>query len=238
MAEQDRVLVDLVIAAALDDVWAALRDPEAVGRWFGWEYDGLSAEIQQIFVEQAQADDGERTLSWSDGDTFVLSAEDTGTRLTVLRRGHQGAEPFGGAYDPIDEGWITFAQQLRFALERHPGEARRTVSGLGIDLGPQDAPLLSRLGLRSLGDEPVGSGYEVERADGTRFSGEVFFQTDLQVGLTVVDERDALLVVARTPPSDAPPNGQAMFVLNAWSVPDEEYAELEQRWTSWWSPEG
>lgn len=29
-------------------------------------------------------------------------------------------------YDDIGEGWITFVQQLRFALTRHRGEARAT----------------------------------------------------------------------------------------------------------------
>jgi hypothetical protein len=32
-----------------------------------------------------------------------------------------------GVYDEVNEGWLTFFQQLRFYLERHPGQERRTV---------------------------------------------------------------------------------------------------------------
>ncbi|MBX9243984.1 hypothetical protein ICW40_04075 [Actinotalea ferrariae] len=231
MARQ-RVLVDMLIAAAPDDVWTALRDPEVVGRWFGWDYEGLDAEIRLIFGDAVTADDAARTLSWPDGDRFELEAEGDGTRLRVARTHH---DEFDGAYDPVDEGWITFAQQLRFALERHPGQERRTVSVHGLGLGPHEAPLLSELGLRMLGDDPVGNAYEVQRADGSTFTGEVFFQTDLQIGLTVADEGDALLVVARTPPSAAPPDGEVMLVLSVYDVDEERLAEVERRWTAWWS---
>ena len=235
MADDGRVLVQMTIAADVATVWAALREPAQVARWFGWDYDGLGAEIEQIFRDQAEADDDARTLSWSDGDRFELEpAEDGGgTLLRVVRRGHAGTD-FDGAYDAIDEGWITFTQQLRFALERHPGAQRRTVSALGVDLGSDDDPLLTRIGVRTLGDDPVGASYEVEGPDGRPITGEVYFQTDLQVGLTVREEGDALLVIARTPPSAAPPNGEAMFVLNLYGADDAAVAETERRWGSWW----
>lgn len=231
----DRVLVDMVVGASPDVVWSTLRDPALVARWFGWDYDGLQVEIRQIFAEGAMADDDARVLSWADGDTWRLEPDGTGTRVQVLRAGHHAADGFDGAYDPIDEGWITFAQQLRFALERHPGQERRTVSAHGLDLGPHDAPLLTRLGLRPLGEDPVGGPYEVRRADGSAFTGEVFFQTDLQIGLTVAEEDDALLVVARTPPSAAPPDGQVMLVLSVYGADDERLADVERRWSAWWA---
>lgn len=239
MAEQQRVLVDVPVGAPPDVVWSALRDPALVGRWFGWDYDGLAAEIREIFAEQADADDDVRTLSWPDGDRIVVTPAGEGTSLQVLRAGHgiPGASdevPFDGVYDAVDEGWITFSQQLRFLVERHRDQPRRTISAHGLDLGPEDSPLLSRLGLRELGSESVGGGYEVRRADGTTFSGEVYFQTDLQIGLTVAEEDDALLVVARTPPASAPPNGQVMFVLSTYGFDDARFAEAERRWSGWW----
>jgi hypothetical protein len=45
------------------------------------------------------------------------------TAVSVTRGGEPAA---GGSFDEIDEGWITFVNQLRFALERHPGRERRT----------------------------------------------------------------------------------------------------------------
>ncbi|MCL3861773.1 hypothetical protein [Actinotalea sp. K2] len=239
MPAQDRVLIDLEIAARADVVWAALREPHLVRRWFGWDYDGLEDEIRLIFAEQAVVDERAATLTWPDGDRIVLDprGEDV-TALRVVRSDHAGTEGFDGAYDAVDEGWITFVQQLRFALERHPDQERRTVSALGVGLGPEGDPLLARLGIRPMGGEPVGSAYEVERPDGSRFSGEIFFQTDLQVGLTVAEEGDALLVVARTPPSSAPPEGTAIFVLSTYGVDEGTFPAVERRWADWWTGQG
>ncbi|WP_225752652.1 hypothetical protein [Actinotalea sp. Marseille-Q4924] len=237
----ERLLVEMVLAAPADVAWAALRDPDTIRRWFGWDDDGLGAEIHEIFAEQATADDDARTLTWSDGDRITVQEEAPGqSRLRLVRRGH-GA--WDGVHDVIDEGWITFTQQLRFLLERHRDDERRTVLAAGLDLGADDDALLDRLGLRSLGDDAVGSRYSVTRPDGSTITGEVFFQTDLQIGLTVEEEDDALLVVSRTPPASAPPHGTVTFLLSLFgetATDEERRAAAEQRWRSWWdgSPAG
>ena len=235
-SEVERALVGMEVDAPVDVVWSALRDPAEVQRWFGWDDAGLAAEIEEIFVERAAVDDDTRTITWADGDRFALEDRGERTGLLVTRRGHTGVEPFDGVYDAIDEGWITFTQQLRFALERHRGQDRRTAFAIR-DLGPDDDPLLARLGVRDLGGAEVGSDFTVERPDGTSFSGEIFFQTDLQVGLTVKEEHDALLVIARTPPTSAPPNGRAMFILSVYGRSDDELGQLANRWASWWGPD-
>ena len=48
MVEPDRVLVEILVAAHIDDVWRALRDPVQITRWFGWDYAGLSEEVQMV----------------------------------------------------------------------------------------------------------------------------------------------------------------------------------------------
>jgi hypothetical protein len=114
------VICEVVIAAPADAVWRALREPSEIRRWFGWDYDGLDDEIDLIFRAQAKADDAERTLDLGEGG--LVSLEDRGDATVVrVRR----AAPAG--YDEVNEGWITFVQQLRFYLERHPGRERRTV---------------------------------------------------------------------------------------------------------------
>ncbi|KGM10602.1 SRPBCC family protein [Cellulomonas bogoriensis] len=238
MASEDRVLVDTVVKADPDTVWKAVREPDAVHRWFGWDDEGLAAEIEHMFVEQPEGDDDARTVAWPDGDVIDLEpADDGATRVRLTRRAHEDPDAAIGVYDPIDEGWITFVQQLRFSLEHHPGADRRTVSVTGVDLGPEDDALLARLGLRELGEQPVGSGYTLSRADGSTFTGEIYFQTDLQIGLTVAEEGNALLVIARIPPAAAPPNGTATFVLSTYGLDDEHFAALQDRWSTWWDVE-
>ena len=41
-----RVVVDVTIAAPIERVWQALRDPALLAQWFGWDYDKLAAEIE------------------------------------------------------------------------------------------------------------------------------------------------------------------------------------------------
>jgi uncharacterized protein YndB with AHSA1/START domain len=116
----DPVICEVVIAAPADAVWRALREPGEIRRWFGWDYDGLDEEIEYIFRGEAQVDDAARTLDMGPGGALAL--EDRGG-ATVVRV----ARAATGDYDDVNEGWITFVQQLRFYLERHPGQDRRTV---------------------------------------------------------------------------------------------------------------
>lgn len=115
----ERVIAEVVVAAPAEAVWHALRDPVEIRRWFGWEHDiqgGLVAEIDFIFREHAT--EGDLELDTGNG-RYVLEPRGDETVVRVLRAG-------GDGYDGIDEGWLTFTQQLRFYLERHRGQDRTT----------------------------------------------------------------------------------------------------------------
>ena len=45
-----RVVVDVTIAAPIERVWQALRDPALLAQWFGWDYDKLADEIDGYFL--------------------------------------------------------------------------------------------------------------------------------------------------------------------------------------------
>jgi uncharacterized protein YndB with AHSA1/START domain len=121
----DRVVVELEIAAPADTVWRALRDPAEIRRWFGWDYEGLEEEIRFIFLEAAKADDDARVLDG--GPEGVIALEDRGRETVVRVTRAAPAGSWDGVYDEVNEGWLTFFQQLRFYLERHPGKERRTL---------------------------------------------------------------------------------------------------------------
>ena len=46
-----RLLNDVRINAPIEVVWAAMTVPDQIQQWFGWDYEGLETEVQQIFVE-------------------------------------------------------------------------------------------------------------------------------------------------------------------------------------------
>jgi hypothetical protein len=111
-------LIALTLAASVDEAWLHLREPELIRRWFGWDYDGLDEEIELIFLQAAVA--GEHEIRWADGDRIELARQGERAVMRIHREPQE-------SYDPIAEGWISFAHQLRFALEHHPGEPRATV---------------------------------------------------------------------------------------------------------------
>ncbi len=119
------VVAELTLPAQPDQVWRHLREPALISRWFGWNYEGLGHEIDVIFLQEARVDDRERVLEWGDGiqtgDRITLEDLGVETRLRFTR------EAPSDGYDDIAEGWITFIQQLRFAIERGGRAERRTL---------------------------------------------------------------------------------------------------------------
>jgi hypothetical protein len=162
------MLIEVALPVPVDEAWAHLRDPALIRRWFGWEYDGLEREIEVIFVEEAVADEAKHTLAFSLGDRFELVADGDGARLRVYH------EPPADGYDDIGEGWITFVQQLRYALSRHRGEERAT------HYLSSDVPLELLAALEAMG-------------------GEVWFRTEYQLGIVVAGLDDGLLVAVEKP---------------------------------------
>jgi uncharacterized protein YndB with AHSA1/START domain len=125
----DPVICEVVVAAPVDAVWRALRDPAEIRRWFGWDYDeqgGLDEEIQVIFFQESTADDAARVLD-TGGGVIALEAQGDRTVVRVTRAAPAGQAGWDGIYDEVNEGWLTFLQQLRFYLERHPGRDRSTL---------------------------------------------------------------------------------------------------------------
>jgi uncharacterized protein YndB with AHSA1/START domain len=200
------VAVETTIAAPFATVWAALRDPAAIRRWHGWEYDeqgGLDGEIDVIYFQGVEADEAAGTLTIADGSRFEL--EDRGAETVVRVTLPAPAESWDDVYHDVREGWTTFVHQLRFALEEHPGEERRTLVVRG------DAPLAVELDF----DRHVTT-----TRWGERLTGRVAFRTAHQLGLAA-DEYGPGLLVAH--------HGR-MTVVTAYGLGDDAFAALASRW--------
>ena len=116
----DRVIVEILVAAPIDTVWKAVLDPVEAQRWFGWDYPNLAADLVEMWKD-SRSDVAKREI-WSDNMPDRFTFEDLGTHTVVriVRSAPAGDNSWTGIYDDMIEGWITFMQQLKFALERHP----------------------------------------------------------------------------------------------------------------------
>jgi hypothetical protein len=236
MSERDEVLVEVVVAAPADVVWRALRDPSEIRRWFGWDYPELEAEIAYMFVDHAEASDAERVVRIGGGvDRISLEARGERTLVRVIRSAPapEGSTSWKDVYDDEHEGWISFLQQLRFALERHPGRDRRTLylSGHATDRVPVPLRALGLAGVATLGE---GEGYAVRVEPGDELAGKVWFRSPHQLGLTVDAWGEGLLIVTAHPERERSPRGGGQALLTSCGADEEAWRALCSRWTAWW----
>lgn len=232
---------EILISATPDVVWRNLREPALIVEWHGWDDPGLDAEIQQLYVDHAVVEE--------EGSTLVLgghrirlepteSDEGTATVLQLTRTppvGEDGMD-WDAIYDDVDEGWATFLHTLQFRLDRHPEDRRRTGFWWGRTIDPYGPRPVVALGLGVLDDLHTGEAYEATLAGGQEVAGEVWFRTPHQVGITVADWGDGLLVLAESP-SLFPPHAAAMMVASFYDMADEEREAVVDQLNAAWVSE-
>ncbi len=200
--------IDVTIAAPLDIVWEALREKHKIRHWHGWDFDGLDAEIDVIYV-QADADEAAGTIAIDDGSRFELTDRGAETLVRVTMPAPADGASWDEFYADVREGWATFVEQLRFALEHHPGAARRT---LQLD-GPPPVAV----------DGAPGAPYTTTTPWGERLAGEIRLRTAHQVVLSVDDYGPGLVAL------HAKPDGGGLGGVTPHRHDDHAIAAREQR---------
>ena len=208
------------INADARQVWLMLREPRLVRQWHGWEAETLDAEIQSIFFAPSVIEGPNHTfLTVDGGDTFRIEPVQDGCVVTIERVEAEA--------DEITEGWITFLQQLRFALERHPSGTRRTAFFMGE---PADGgSIIGKLNAEQL--QQPGDSYSLDLPDEHELTGSVWFRTENQVGLTVSDYADhgeGLVILADQPSLEGP--GSSLVVISTYGLGAKA---LRTAWGSW-----
>ena len=227
---EDHVLVEVTVPAPADAVWAALRDPQKIKDWFGWETDGLKDEIDFIFITHASADEERRIVSFVGvNDRYEVEATGDATSLVRVVRSAPAGE-WSDVFDGMIEGWISFTWQLAFAFARHPGQTRRTLFFSGPPREDQLARSLLGLDAAPAAGEP----WSMPLGPDAAASGQVWFTARHQIGVTVDAWGDGLLVVVDQPPSAKRPRGTTMLTLTTHGLDDAELSGLQTRWQAWW----
>jgi hypothetical protein len=233
-----RVVVDVTIAAPIEDVWRALRDPARLAQWFGWDYDQLAAEIDMIFLAGGREAVPGRVLDM-DGNVFELTAQGSDTRVRMLRSDAPASDTWDGIYDDVDEGWTTFVHQLAFYLEAQRGvdraaSPRRTFYAAGHRETAEAPALAAAAGLAEVATQAVGTRYEAVAATGEAMAGTVRFRTAHQLGLSVDGWGPGLVVLAGRPGSPKSPHGGGFALLTLFGQPEAAFAARAEAWAAAW----
>lgn len=213
MTEPRPFRVEAVVDAPREEVWRALTEPKRVAQWFGWDYDSLEEEIEYIFVDHVrhrppsllEFDDG------ATGQTIELAEEGARTRAVCVRGSLKGADG-DEFHDDVREGWITFFNQLRHSLERHPGEGRRTIRLTG-----QAVPA------------------EVVEALGRELSGPVWHEGRFQHMVAAGGEGDLLVAIYAKRPIDSREAAEVAVTITSYGLDDAASEALRERWDSRWA---
>ncbi len=132
--------VEVTLPAGRDEVWDAVTQLPVLRQWFGWDYDGLEKEIEQIFVTEATLLAPER-MGWADGSYLEVTGDDDRSRVRAVRESTHRVD--ADRYDAIEEGWRAFLTQLRFYVAEQPAGARRTIYLTGETTGRQALSLVT-----------------------------------------------------------------------------------------------
>ncbi|SMQ75948.1 Uncharacterized conserved protein YndB, AHSA1/START domain [Devosia lucknowensis] len=231
-----QVVVDITIAAPIESVWEALRDPKLIETWFGWDAPSLAEEIKFIFLDHAEADAARRVVQFGEwegsSDAIELTEEAGGTRLRMIRSGGAPLD-WDGVYEDIREGWVNFFQQLRLALELHEGEERRTIYLSGAAKPGVGEPS-AELGLDGPVAYTAGRPYTAALSTGNNARGLVWYTTHFQTALVVEQFGNGLIVVSDMGVSPKRPNGGGSVLITTYGLSAGEFDALEAQWKGWW----
>ncbi|MEH1014162.1 SRPBCC domain-containing protein [Micromonospora sp. CPCC 206060] len=209
MTEPKPYRVEVAIDAPRETVWRALTEPDELRQWFGWDHEGIDAEIRYIFADHAELFPPDR-IALEDGQEIQVDPTDGGGTMVRARQPGALDDPrWADVHDGMEEGWRSFFEQLRYLLEGRPSDRRRTVYLTGTVTGPELVGLVTSAGVR---EDRYAGRYQV----------------------VVVDPQGRLVVAAADRPLDAGEASSASITVSGYGLDDVTFAELRTQWLARW----
>ena len=222
----DHVLVEMTIAAPVEAVWDALKDPAKIYNWHGWDDPTLKDEIEFIYGQYGNYDDAAKVLSFGEYEgvayRFEAEARGDGTRAPGGRRGERGQAMGRGL-----RGCRRGLDQLRPAAALRAGAARYRAAAGALSRRQREAGRQRA----DRGARPVGAARPSPTA---RRSASICRPASMsrarsgtarpwQLGLTVPQWGDGLLIVTDKSVTEKAPDGRGMVVLTIYGLSDDGF---------------
>src|SRR5262249_18380859 len=139
-----------------------------------------------------RADDASRTLTFRKGDRIEVEPRGAGCVLRMVRPAPTADHDWEDIFEDVSQGWIAFVLQLRFALERHPADRRRTLFLSGAPPAANRLLAARALGLPASG--APGTAYAITAPTGDALAGRIWHRGRHQLAVTIDGVGDGLLV--------------------------------------------
>jgi len=229
-----RALIEVTIAAPAEEVWRSLRDRERLAQWFGWDSDTLPAEIDYFFFAQGRGDDAKLVLHFEgENDRFEVEPRGDSCVVRLIQPAPTADHDWEDIFEDVTQGWIAFVQQLRFAVERHRDDRRRTLFLSGAPRRGGDPLACAALGLPE--KAAAGASYAITAPMGDALAGRIWHRGRRQLGVTIDGLGDGLLIAMDRAPDDRRPHGHSQVIVTTYGLDDRSFDELAARWRTWWS---
>ena len=233
MRPADRVLVELIIAAPIDRVWNALRDRQQIGEWFGWQYPGDDQEFDWVAAcshDHARRDPRDHPARRCPIESSSSRTTSTGRSFASSRSAPATDPSWTGIYDDV----------LRGLDEVHPAVAvpdRARAETAAAHVVPERPGAGGRRSDAAAGTgdsqhsrrRPSASVTQSRPRTGETLSGEVWFRSAYQLGMTVKEFGDGLLIANTRPTTEKSPNGGGTLLLTTYGLSDASRADLLER---------
>jgi uncharacterized protein YndB with AHSA1/START domain len=243
---------EIEIDASADAVWKAISTGEGLTRWYAEEarVDPRVGGENWISWGEGQAV-GNQNLTWEPGRRLTVGKPDhataTGWKAIVVdfeietRAGRtmlklvQSGLPAGPDWDSMDEGtkigWEMFLFALKFSLERHAGQARRTILRYWSSPRPAEetfGALRELLGIVASDLRP-GARYTARTAAGDAIGGEIVAVEPGHLLVASVEQLgDALVSITVHGTKEG---AYVNFIVGTFGLPEAQYAEAKERWS-------
>jgi uncharacterized protein YndB with AHSA1/START domain len=243
---------EIEIDAPPDAVWNAISTGEGLTRWYGQEARVEPRVGGEHFVSWGEGMDvGNENLVWEPGKRlrigkqghetatgwkaivvdFEVEARGGRTLLKLVQSGLPAGPDWDSMDDGTDVGWEMFLAALKFAVERHAGKARRTISRYWASKQPAGAMFESLRALLGIAasDLREGARYSATTAGGEKIGGQIVGLDQGHLLAASVDELgDALATFTVHATGEG---AYVNFIVGTFGLSDAQFADAKARWT-------
>lgn len=244
---------EIEIDAPPEAVWKAISNGDEMTRWYAEEARVEPRAGGEHWVSWGEGQEvGNQNLAWEPGRRLTVGkpGHETATDWNAIvvdfqietRGGRtllklvQSGLPAGADWDSMDEGtkvgWEMFLFALKFYLEHHAGQPRRTILRYWSSPHSVDetwGSLCALLGV-SATDLRAGARYTATTSGGDPIAGQVLAIEQGHLLVATVEQLGDALVAATV---HATKEGAFVnFIVGTFGLPDAQYAEAKARWST------